>query len=301
MWNARNMIGLAAVALIGVAGAGAETVSEFQASEAAVYVRSAAPAFSAPTRARLSEEARTATNAPVWEGQVGPARFADQFDDGELGTSWQAHQRESNGWWALNDWRADHVRATGDGVKLVLAKSGVTGAAPMSSGEITRRDQFRYGYFESRLRASRGAGVVSGFFTFARNGDDERSWNEIDVEILGRDTTMVELTIHAEGRSDHRKLDLGFDAADEFHTYGVEWTPDAVRWFVDGVMVHEVTGRIVKRLNSEQKLHLTLTGTNRLDGWAGQLNPEGGPYEMDVACVAYAPAYGGQSLCAEQP
>lgn len=297
MFDVRKILGLAVIALIGVPAAHAETGGDAALAEAAVYVRSAAPSFSAPRRVKLSEEARTATNAPVWSGQVGPQMFSDVLAGGQLGGDWKVHDRESNGWWALNDWREDHVRATEDGVKLVLAKSGVTGAAPVSSGEITRRDQFRYGYFETRMRASRGAGVVSGFFTFARNGADEKSWNEIDVEILGRNTGVAELTIHAEGRVDHHKFDLGFDAADDFHTYGFEWTPDAVRWFIDGELVHEVTGSIVRRLDRQQMLHLSLTGTNGLDDWAGRLDTDG-EYAMDVACVAYAPSYTGESLCA---
>ena len=34
-------------------------------------------------------------------------------------------------------------------------------------------------------------------------------------------------------------LELGFDASDDFHAYEIDWQPDAIRWIVDGRVVHE--------------------------------------------------------------
>jgi hypothetical protein len=34
-------------------------------------------------------------------------------------------------------------------------------------------------------------------------------------------------------------IDLGFDAAAQPHLFTIEWTPDAIRWFVDGRLAHE--------------------------------------------------------------
>lgn len=259
---------------------------------------SPAPNYSTPARARLMSVAFTATHAPVWSRQVGPAAQVQDFRADPSLAGWWRSERGSNGWWAENDWRADHVRDSDDGIELVLAKSGIDGASEMSSGEIIHREAYQYGYFETRMRAGRGDGLVTGFFTFARDGASQKTWNEIDVEILGRSTDRVELTVHAEGRKAHKTVELGFDAADGFHTYGFEWAPDAVRWYIDGVMVHEATGPVVERLRREQKLHVSLTGTRGLEAWAGRLDLDGGPYVMEVACVAYAPSYDGAELCA---
>ncbi len=267
-------------------------------AEAALSVLgSPAPSYSAPQRAKLMNVAFSATRAPVWSRQVGPAARVEDFSVDQRLANWWLSDRGSNGWWAENDWRADHVRGSEDGIELVLERSRIEGAAPMSSGEIIHGETFQYGYFETRMRAARGEGIVTGFFTFARDGASQKTWNEIDVEILGRSTDRVELTVHAEGRKTHKTVELGFDAADGFHTYGFEWAPDAVRWYIDGVMVHEATGPVVERLRREQKLHVSLTGTRGLEAWAGRLDLDGGPYVMNVACVAYAPSYEGDELC----
>lgn len=299
----RNWIVGFVVALMSVAPACADTEMSVSVDagieQASLYVRSTAPSFTSPKRVRLSDMAHTATNAPVWGGQVGPLSFVDRFEDNQLDAAWRRHERGSNGWWAKNDWRADHIQVGDRQLQLVMSSSVNGDEFSVSSGELSRRDSFKYGYFESRMRAATGEGVVSGFFTFARDGSREQTWNEIDVEILGQDTSSVELTIHAEGRKSHKKIALGFDAADGFHTYGFEWSPDAVRWYIDGKMVHEVTGPIVKRLTRPQLLHLSLLGTNGLDAWAGKLDRNVSAWQMEVSCVAYASSYEGRPLCAE--
>ena len=35
--------------------------------------------------------------------------------------------------------------------------------------------------------------------------------------------------------------DLGFDAAEEFHTYGFKWMKNSITWYVDGKAVHRAT------------------------------------------------------------
>ena len=34
-------------------------------------------------------------------------------------------------------------------------------------------------------------------------------------------------------------VDLGFDATTAFHSYAIEWSPNVLRWYVDGRLVHQ--------------------------------------------------------------
>jgi endo-1,3-1,4-beta-glycanase ExoK len=258
-----------------------------------------APDFAPSKRARLADAGLTATNAPVWPNQIGPAAFVDRFETDELDLSWYRQDREPNATWAENDWRRENVVLGAPGLALVMRQAAGQSKTPVSSGEISRRDPFRYGYFESRFKVPRGAGVVSGFFTFAQEDGTNRTWNEIDVEILGRDTHTVELTVHVEGRTVHKKVALDFDAAEGFHTYAFEWAPDAVRWYIDNELAHEVTGAVARKIARPQRMHINVLGTDELHAWAGRLDPEAGPWTLEVSCMAYRPAYGGKSLCAE--
>lgn len=46
----------------------------------------------------------------------------------------------------------------------------------------------------------------------------------IDIEILGKDTTKVQLNYYTDGVGKHEYMyDLGFDSSEAFHTYGFDW------------------------------------------------------------------------------
>jgi beta-glucanase (GH16 family) len=90
---------------------------------------------------------------------------------------------------------------------------------------------------------------------------------------------------------------LPFDAADGFHSYGFEWTADAVRWYVDNRLVHEERGARVGRMNRPQRFIVNLWNSRLLDRWVGDIDAAAAPWTMTVSCAAAAPAYEGRSLC----
>ena len=131
-----------------------------------------------------------------------------------------------------------------DGATLTLSTSGVRDR-PFRSGALSSSRQFLHGRFEIEMRAARGDGLVTGFFLhrFAPR-------QEIDIEITGNELHRVLLNVYFnpgnEGtaldygyRGSPCSIDLDFDASEDFHRYAIEWCPDRIRWFVDGVLVHE--------------------------------------------------------------
>lgn len=225
--------------------------------------------------------------------QIGEA-FVEQFD-GELAERWNISDGWSNGDWMTNDWRRSSVEAN-PGALVIHLKSGEEGSEhALASGELQSHERYRYGYFEVRMKLPKSPGLVTGFFTYA--GQDGRTRpNEIDVEILGRNTRVAELTIHENGKATSKKVTLPFDAADGFHTYGFDWQPGHVRWYIDGKMVHAVTGGAAQRLVRPQQVILNLWASQQLGDWVGKLDMAKAPWRLDVSCIAYAPTYESQ-LC----
>ena len=203
----------------------------------------------------------------------------------------------SNGSFMENDWRSRAYSITPDGLAITLDWNEPGAGKIFSSGELQSRESFRYGYFEARMKVPAGEGLVTGLFTYTQpNG--RSSWEEIDIEILGRDTRTMELTYHVHGRSRQTGIDLGFDASEDFHIYGFEWTENAVRWYVDGRMVHEVRGARVADLRRPQRLYLQLWNSAELYRWVGHINPQEAPWVLHVSCIAQAREYRGAPLCA---
>ncbi len=227
--------------------------------------------------------------------QVGEA-FIDRFDGNALNGRWFVGDGWSNGDHMENIWRKEQVSVGAEGLKLTMERAKPGAEKPLVSAEIQTRETFRYGYFEIRMRVPKGAGTVTGFFTYA--GPDKKSpSNEIDVEIVGKDTTRVDLTSHAGGNSGVARPAVPGDAARDFHVYGFDWQPTYVRWYVDGKLVHEVTGANARKLVKPQKIMIDLWASKQLKSWVGDLDMNGGPWVLTASCVAYAPTYDGRSLC----
>ena len=87
-------------------------------------------------------------------------------------------------------------------------------------------------------------GLVTGVFL---HRDSPRQ--EIDIEFLGKDPRKMLINVYYNPGCDGARfdygyrgtpvlVDLGFDAMSDFHAYAMEWEPDEIRWYVDGVLVH---------------------------------------------------------------
>lgn len=109
------------------------------------------------------------------------------------------------------------------------------------SGEYRTRNKYGYGYYECSMMPIKADGVDTGFFMYTGPSDND-PWDEIDFEFLGYVTTKVQLNYYTDGVGGHEyMLDLGFDASEGYHTYGFDWQPDCITWYVDGVARYSAT------------------------------------------------------------
>jgi GR25 family glycosyltransferase involved in LPS biosynthesis len=121
----------------------------------------------------------------------------------------------------------------------------LTAVRAFTSAAVASTHRFRFGRFTAEVRPPRVPGLVTGVFLH-RNGPRQ----EIDIELLGRDPTKLLVNVFFNPGGPGTKLeygyrgtptviDLGFDASADFHVYEIDWQPNAIRWIVDGFVVHE--------------------------------------------------------------
>jgi endo-1,3-1,4-beta-glycanase ExoK len=231
--------------------------------------------------------------------------FVERFGTGANGVTLIDHSRWlisdgwSNGDWMSGLWKREQVQETPEGVVFTVQKAEPGAPKPYKNAEMRTKPSFQYGYFETRMRTPKGLGLISGFFTFDL-GVGERKWQELDVEILGRDPTKVEMNIHHTGKTETKTLPLGFDASDGFHTYGIEWRRDRVLWYADGKLIHSTRGKKgVPIPIAPQQIYISLWNSERLYGWAGGMDAKDpGPWTLTLACAAYAQKKPKKPLCA---
>jgi beta-glucanase (GH16 family) len=171
-----------------------------------------------------------------------------------------------------------------EGIMILDLTKGEPGGYPYVSGEYrTTSETYKYGYYETRMKAFKGAGLVAGtFFTYAGQWGAD-SHNEIDFEVLGKDPTSVQINYFYAGsgkRSENEAhIKLGFDATKDFHNYGFIWRKDSIEWYVDGKKVHKATANIPQ---DPCKIMVNFwPGTSEVSAWLG------GVYEGDGGQVEY--------------
>ncbi|MFT5755440.1 MAG: endo-1,3-1,4-beta-glycanase ExoK [Alteromonadaceae bacterium] len=124
------------------------------------------------------------------------------------------------------------------------------GSYNYSCGELRTLSskRIKYGRIEARMKTphrSVASGYISSLFTYTNNGSP-REWEEIDVELEGgRPDKFQANLIYGYDAPDwnatrnwgawEHKIEVG--PVDQWKVFAIEWTPTAIKWFVDGVLV----------------------------------------------------------------
>ena len=130
-----------------------------------------------------------------------------------------------------------------DGILILRAERKDREKFPFASGMVATHGKFsqRYGWFEARLKLPQGKGLWPAFWLLPEN----KKWPpEIDImEHKGRLPDRVWLTLHLpqpgtwRPKSDSKEW-VGPDFTADFHTFALEWEPEGIRWYVDGIQRH---------------------------------------------------------------
>lgn len=247
------------------------------------------------TAATAAAIAETTTAAP--ETTTEPAALVDvpegaQYSDFRSGMpeGFEASDGWCNGSMFNVTWRKSNVTFDDGKMQLVIDKdSKPKGGIPYSGGEFRSKDFYGYGRYEISMKAIKNDGVVSSFFTYT-GPSDNNPWDEIDIEILGKDTTKVQFNYFVDSKGGHEYMhDLGFDASEDFHTYAFEWHKDSITWFVDGVEVHKVEREPDKLPQTPSKIMANAWCGTGVDGWLNAFKDDNLPVSAEYEWLVFTP------------
>lgn len=123
-----------------------------------------------------------------------------------------------------------------DGRRFAYTSGMVSTGRSTSDLEQVPRFSFTYGRAEIRARVPAGRGLWPAFWLLPVSHE---SRPEIDVlEILGHDTSTLRMHYHYSVEGERRSLGSNlatYDLSGGWHTYAIEWTPDALVWYLDDV------------------------------------------------------------------
>lgn len=194
--------------------------------------------------------------------------WRDEFEGNSLDTSKWGYQTGTQdrygtatgpNYWGngeLQYYTQDAVSVSGGSLKITAEKQTM-GDRPYTSGRILTRDKasFTYGYFEARMKTPTGDGMWPAFWMLPQPPNANATENEyggwpangeIDImEAKGSRFNKVDTTLHfgkAWDAHDYATKETALSSnTDEWHTYAVDWTADAISWYVDGQKVFTVT------------------------------------------------------------
>jgi beta-glucanase (GH16 family) len=133
-----------------------------------------------------------------------------------------------------------------DGMLTITASKQPAGGKPYMSGAIAsfEHHEIKYGYVEMRAQVPKGQGLWPSFWMLSTNLKDP---TEIDIaEFKGQNPHAVQTTLHwgMGANFKHSSTYTGPDFSAGFHTYGIDWQPDRIVWYVDGIERFRATDHI---------------------------------------------------------
>jgi beta-glucanase (GH16 family) len=164
------------------------------------------------------------------------------FDLG--GGGWGNHELE------VYSRNPDNVFQDGEGHLIIRAIK--TDSKHFTSTRIKTQGKFaiKYGRIEARMKIPFGQGMWPAFWML---GDDidAGGWpkcGEIDVmENIGKEPAIVHGTVHGpqyfgkDGISSQHSLPTARALSDDFHVYAVLWSPNSIKFLLDGTAYASVT------------------------------------------------------------
>lgn len=159
-----------------------------------------------------------------------------------------------------------------------------------SSGFLVSKTNHLYGYYEARLKANASPWV----FGFWMSNHAPGWWTEIDIcencsypegkEHNLNSNVHVFMSPEDQGNvKEHfalpKKYYLPFDLGEDFHTWGIDWTEEYIRFYFDGVLFREV-----ENTHWHQELRINLN--NESNVWLGAV-PEGDKHTDEKYLVDY--------------
>lgn len=178
----------------------------------------------------------------------------DEFNSGfELDPAHWTHEVQPSGW--VNNELQNYVNGEYNGTRVTEIKDGKLRITcfkedgKVYSGRVYAHvnQGWLYGYFEARIKLPSGRGTWPAFWMMPANNDFRTNpWprcGEIDImEEVGYAPNEVSSSIHCAAYNhsigtQKTKARTIEKAEGEFHVYACEWTPDYLKFYVDGSLL----------------------------------------------------------------
>ncbi|AMP98399.1 Glycoside hydrolase family 16 [Pedobacter cryoconitis] len=184
--------------------------------------------------------------------------WSDDFNGNSVNQANWSFETGAGGWGNNEKQYYQPDNATvADGNLIITAKKQSVGGAPYTSARmITRgKKEYTYGRFEARIKLPQGQGQWPAFWMLGANIGSV-GWpkcGEIDIMENVNTNSQVLGTIHWFDQAYAYYGGNTNTSPQNYHVYRVDWTPTAIKWYVDDVQFHEAN--IANSINGTDEFH----------------------------------------------
>ena len=186
--------------------------------------------------------------------------WSDEFDGASLDTDKWDYRSDERMW---SRQKAGNVSVR-DGKLILALKKEKDGKMEYTGGGVISKRSFLHGYYEARLKVPPGGGWHTSFWMMKHDGKGgtgpSETQQELDVcENDSVDSFSYGVNVHRWNPKPH--LSIGHktipspDLSADFHTFGCEFTPEQVTYFLDGKAVQTIPAKEFP--HGEQNIWLT--------------------------------------------
>ena len=233
---------LGAVVLL-VAGCGGGTATPHEPDLFEALPAPSPPPTAIPTPSL--DDARSSGSRSTSAGDEWRLVFRDDFDGSRLDPRVWNRYNSVGGFG--NGWRRPEAITVEDGKLRITARGDVSG------GMNHERSQ-TYGRWEFRARTDKGRGRGSAILLWPDSLNKEAD-GELDMmEVPREDRSQAHFVIHYSARNKLAGNKVGGDFS-QWHTFAMDWLPDRITWYVDGVKQFETFD---KNVIPTSRMHLAI-------------------------------------------
>jgi len=175
--------------------------------------------------------------------------WADEFSGQQLDTTSWSFQTGSNGWGnnELQDYTLNNTKVKNGILSIIARKENgrYTSARIVTLGKRT----FTYGLIEIRAKIPQGIGTWPALWMLGENMN-KVGWpkcGELDImEHVGKHPGYIHSSVHNEsghGQTPYTGIIQLQDPFNNYHLYGLDWTKEYIRFFVDDKLIYQYAPR----------------------------------------------------------
>jgi beta-glucanase (GH16 family) len=134
----------------------------------------------------------------------------------------------------------------------LLGKKEAVDGLKYTCGGIISKQTFKYGYYEARFKVPAGAGWHTSFWMMKYEGQPGTPKSDVvqELDVCENDSVNLNrysVNVHRWLPKPHKVFDTKgvntLDLSVDFHVWGCDFTPEAVKFYFEGRLVQTVDGK----------------------------------------------------------